>query len=82
MLMDFCPGYCQNQLERMNARVDEDNMRDIGMVKVRIRKAWWFSSNEFWKNICCLVLDPTFGLGGLSILNKEQNISVNNSKIR
>ena len=48
-------------------RVDEDNGKAIGMVRGRIRKAWWFSINEFWENVCCLVLTPTFGIGGLRI---------------
>ena len=45
-------------------RVYEENGRSMGMVKGRIRKVQWFSSNEFWKNIGCIVLDATFGLGG------------------
>ena len=67
MFMYLCPGYWYNQFERMNMRVDEDNGKAIGMVRGRIRKAWWFSINEFWENVCCLVLTPTFGIGGLRI---------------
>ena len=36
----------------------------MGMGKVRIRKVWWFSSNEFCKTIGCLILVTTFGFGG------------------
>ena len=54
----------------MNIRVDQDNGRAMEMEKVRIIKVWWFSSNEFWSNIGCLVLDPKFGLGGLRLWEK------------
>ena len=43
--------------------MDEENDRDIVMVKLRMGGFWRFSSNEFWKKICCLVSTPTFGLG-------------------
>ena len=48
----------------MNIRVDEENRIVMGMGKVRIRKIQRFSSNWFWKNIGCFMLDPAFGLGG------------------
>ena len=59
----------------MSIRVDEDSMRAMGMGKVSIRKIRRFSSNEFWKNIGCLISDPTFVNGdhgfGSNISNKR-----------
>ena len=75
MLIKLWPGGWQNQLEIMNMSVDDYNGRDTGMVKGRIRKFWKFSSNEFWKNIGCLISDPTFVNGdhgfGSNISNKR-----------
>ena len=34
----------------------------------RYQKVLRFSSNEFWKNIGCLVSDPTFGIGGVEFV--------------
>ena len=51
-------------------RLYEDNGGDMEMVKGRIWKVWKFSSNEFWKNICCLVLVTTFGIGGSRLWEK------------
>ena len=48
-------------------RVDEENGIYVVMGKVRLRKVWRFSLNGFWKNIGCLVLAPTFGIGGSRI---------------
>ena len=45
-------------------RVDEENGRVVVMVKGRDKKVWIISSNEFWKNIVCIISDPTFGIGG------------------
>ena len=45
-------------------RMDEGNGTHLGMEKERDRKIWQFSSNEFWKYICSLILAPTFYLGG------------------
>ena len=61
----------------MNIRVDVKNGKDVGMVKGRAQKFQWFSRKEFWNNSSCLILYPTFGLGGLWIWDKEeaQNIS-------
>ena len=65
-------------------RLEEDNGRAMGMVKGNASKIRRFSSNEFWKNIGCLILDPTFGLGGLRLWEKEeaQKIIGNKRKIR
>ena len=32
MLMKILPGYCKNQLERMNTNVDEDNFKAMGVL--------------------------------------------------
>ena len=52
--------------------VDQDNGISVGMVKGRTWKVWRFSINEFWRDIDCLVLDTTFGLGGLRICDMEE----------
>ena len=48
------------------------------MVKfnVRYRKVCRFYINEFWKNIGCLVSHPTFGIGGLRLWEKEEDINI------
>ena len=48
-------------------KVGEENGKALGMVNVRDQISWQFSSNEFFNNIGCIVSDPTFGLGGLSM---------------
>ena len=48
-------------------RVDEENRSSVEMVKGKARKFWRFSSNEFWKNIGCLVSGYTFSIGGSSL---------------
>ena len=64
ILMNIWPGNWNNQLERTNINVDGDNGKAVRMANGWDRKFWQFSRNEFWKNIGCLVSDPTFGLGG------------------
>ena len=64
MLIKQWPGNWKNRLKRMNQKVDEDNGKSLGKDNVWYRKVRRFSSNEFWKNIGCLVSDTTFGLGG------------------
>ena len=64
MLTQICPGYCNYQSERMNMKVDEDNGKDVGMENGRYRKVSIFSSNEFWKNIGCLISVLAFGIEG------------------
>ena len=64
MLIKLWPGNWKTQLKRMNHNVDEDNGKELGKGNGRYRKIHWFSSNEFWKNIVCLVSASTFGLGG------------------
>ena len=70
MLIKICPGDWMTQLKMINQKVDEDNGKELNKGNVRYRKVCWFSSNEFWKNIGCLVSDPTFGLGGPRMWDK------------
>ena len=61
----------------MNRKVDEENWKAFNKGNTRYRKACRFSSNEFWKNIGCLISALTFGLGGLRLLeymNERENI--------
>ena len=51
----------------MNMRMDKENKKDVGMVKGWARKVQRFLIHSFWKSIGCLVLAPTFGLGGLRL---------------
>ena len=64
MLVNIFTGYCKNQLESMDSKVDEDNGESVGMVNGQARKFWRFLRNEFWKHIGCLVSYPNFVLGG------------------
>ena len=79
MLMNICPGDWYNQLERINMRLHEENGRAVEMVKGRDQKVWKCSGNKFWKNICCIISYPTFGLGGSRLWEKceAQKISTN-----
>ena len=49
----------------MNQKVDEENGKALNNCNVRFQKFRRFSSNEFWKNIGCLVSSSTFGIGGV-----------------
>ena len=62
MLIKLQAGYWKTQLKRMNLNADEDNWKETGIWNGRYQKFHLFSSNEFWKNIGCLVSDPTFGI--------------------
>ena len=64
MLVKLWNGSWKTQLKRMNQNVDEENWKALVKGNVRYQKVRQFSSNEFWKNIGCLVSDPTFVLGG------------------
>ena len=63
-------------------KVEKENGKSSGMVSGRDRKVWQFLSNVFWKNIGCIVSDPTFGFGGSRMWDKEevQNVSGNKRK--
>ena len=80
MLIKIWPGFCISQLKRMNRKVDEDNGKSFNKGNVRYRKICRFSSNEFWKNIGCLVSDPTFGIGGAILWEKEEDIQISGKK--
>ena len=54
----------------MNNRVDEENGKAIGMVKIWDQKVHQLSSDVFWNTISCLVSSPTFCIGGLSLWEK------------
>ena len=59
------------QLKIMNLKVDEENGKALGMVNRQYQKVWQFSSNEFWKNIGCLVSAPIFVLIRSRMWEKE-----------
>ena len=80
MLIKQWPGNWKTQLKRMNQKVDEGNGKALGKVNVRYRKVRQFSSNEFWKNIGCLVSAPTFGIGGSRLWEKEEDIKISGKK--
>ena len=64
MSINIWPGYFKNKLEMINTKVDEYNGKVVGMVNGQNQNVQRVSSNDFWKNIGCLVSAPTFGLGG------------------
>ena len=70
--MNIWTGYRENQLKRVNIRVDEEIGRAKVMIKGRMRKVLWFTRNEFRKNIGCLILSPTFGIGGSILCYNEE----------
>ena len=51
MLMKLLPGYWEDQLEMMNMRGDEDNVRAVVMAKVRAWKVWNFSRISFGRTL-------------------------------
>ena len=83
MLMKLWTGDWENLLKRMNVKVDEYNVKELGMMNGRCRKFWGFSRNEFWMNIGCLVSAPKFDLGRSRLLYKEEEIKIsgNNRKM-
>ena len=80
MLINLCPGYWISQLKRMNQNVNEENGKALNKGNVRYRKVCQFSRNGFWKNIGCLISDPTFGLGRSRMWKKEGEIKVSVKK--
>ena len=62
--------------------MDKDNGKVLGKGNVRYRKICLFSSNEFWKNIGCIVSAPTFGLGGSRMWEKEEDLKLSGKKRR
>ena len=67
MLIKIWPGYWKTQLKRMNQKMDGDNGKALGIGNGWYQKVRWLSSNEFWKNIGCLLSTPTFGIKGLRL---------------
>ena len=63
-------------------RVDKVNGRSVVMVKGKLQKVQRFLSNEFRKNIGCLVLALTFGLGGYMLWDKEEKQKTSEKKVR
>ena len=70
MLVKLWPGGLISQFKSMNRKVDEKNGKALNKGNVRYQKVRRFSSNEFWKNIGCLVSAPNFGLRGLRMWEK------------
>ena len=70
MLIKLWHGDWISQFKRTNRRVDEENGKALNKGNVRYRKICRFSSNEFWRKMCCLVSAPTFGLGGSRLWEK------------
>ena len=64
----------------MNRKVDEENEKALNKGNVRYRNVCPYSSNEFWKNIGCLVSAPTFGIGGSRLWDKEYEINLSLKK--
>ena len=64
----------------MNHKLDEDNGKALNKGNVRYQKMCLISSNEFWKNIGCLVSAPTFGLGGPMLWNKKDDKNLSGKK--
>ena len=64
MLIKLWTRNWKTQLKRTNHKVDKDNGKASGKGNLRYRKICRFYINEFWKNIGCLVSDPTFVIGG------------------
>ena len=52
----------------------------LGKVNIRYRNVCRFSRSEFWKNIGCLVSDPTFGLEELRLWYEEEYIKISEKK--
>ena len=82
MLIKLWPGDCIIQLKRMNQKVNEENGKALNKGNVRYRKFRRFSSNGFWKNIGCLFSEPTFGLGGSKLWEKEEDLKLSGKKMK
>ena len=55
MLINLWPGDWKTWLKRINQNLDKENGKSLGIRNGRYQKFRQFSSNEFWKNIGCLV---------------------------
>ena len=65
MIIKLWPGDWEDQLYRINKKVDEDNGRGGTQENGRFRNLWQFSRKKLWNNIGCLLSEITFGLGGV-----------------
>ena len=61
-------------------KADEDNGRGGTTENGKFWKLRRFSRNELWKNIGCLLSEPTFGLGGSILWENYPKISWKNRK--
>ena len=68
ILLKIWTRYWENNSKRTNIKADEENRKYVGIVKVWDWKCWQFSSNQFWENIGCLILDHIFGFGGVDAM--------------
>ena len=70
MLIKLWPGDCNTQLKSTNQKLDKENGIELVKGDGLYRKVHQFSSNEFWKNIGCIISALTFGLGGSRLCDK------------
>ena len=70
ILIKLWPVDFITRLNRINQKVDEENGKVLNKGNVRYRKVCQFPSNDYWKNIGCLVSAPTFGLGGVKAVGE------------
>ena len=61
--------------------MDRKNGKTVGMIKGRAKNVWNFPSYEFWNNLGCLVLVPTFDLGGSRLWKKEEEKMISKDNI-
>ena len=80
MLMKLWPGDWRNNFKSIYMKVEEDNVKSLGMVNGQYQKVWRFYSNVFWKNIGFLVSAPTFGLEGSRMWKKGESINISGKK--
>ena len=64
----------------MNLKVYKENVKALNKGNVRYLKVRQFSSNEFWRNIGCLVSAPTLGIGGSRLWDTEEDINLSGKK--
>ena len=64
ILIKLWPRHWEDQINRMNKKVDEDNGRGDPEWNELFQKLRRFSRNGFWKKNGCILSAPTFGLRG------------------
>ena len=75
IIIKLWPGDWEEQIKRMNKKVDADNGRGETQDNGLFRKLRRFSRNELWKNIGCLLSERIFGLGVSRLWEKDIKIS-------